>query len=291
MESVWYQPRRLSCPGWRAKTGRGTISTEHALLLAVIQGITEFAPVSSSAHLALFPALFGTADQGLVIDVAAHAGTLVAVTVVLWSDVLQILGGLWHLLAGPRDHPDARMALVLVIATIPAVIMGAWLAASGLAYILRDVEVIAWSTIGFGLLLYVADRWGRTHVRMSDLGPLRALAIGCLQVCAFLPGASRAGVTMTAGRVLGMGRETAVRVAFLLAIPTLGTATAHGAWSLHKAGDPAQWEAAGLVFALSFLSAILALWLLARFVRRWSLAPFVAYRLILGAGLLWFFSS
>ena len=264
----------------------GTIPVEQIIILAVIQGLTEFAPVSSSAHLALLPALFGGRDQGLLVDVAAHLGTLLAVMVYFHGDTRRLLRGLRLLCVGRWHDGDSRQVLILALATLPAVLVGGGLWALGLAEFFRSLDAIAVFTILFALLLYWADRAGGSELGLYRLGWRHALCIGLAQVCAFLPGASRAGVAITAARALGFRREAAARFAFLLAIPTLAAAGSLAAVELVRSGEPwLQWSAAG-VAGLAFLSALLALWVLMRVVRRWTLLPFVLYRLVLGAVLL-----
>ena len=271
-----------------AQTGDSAISIEYAVLIALVQGFTEFAPVSSSAHLILIPSLTGSPDQGLLIDVAAHAGTLAAVITFFRLEVARMARGALQLARGDFAGADARLALVLAIGTAPAVLVGAGLRGFGASESLRGIEPIGWFTIIFGVLLYLADRFGRQRVALSELGVRDAALVGLAQALAFLPGASRAGVVMSAARGLGYDRESAARFAFLLAIPTIGAATILGAFELARVGDIVLWEAATGVFSLAYLAAMAALWALIRYVRRWSLTPFVVYRLALGAALLWY---
>ncbi len=224
-------------------------------------------------------------------DVAAHAGTLTAVIVYFFNDVIQLLRGCVKLGRGAWNSRESRFALHLILATIPAICAGGLIWHLGFATSFRNVEAIAWFTIGFGLLLYVADRFCSSAQILSDLKVRHAILIGCAQVLAFLPGASRSGVTITAARALGFEREHSARFAFLLAIPTIGAATALGAIELIRSGDALLWRTSMSVFSLSFMSALAALWGLMRFVRRWSLTPFVVYRIGLGIILLWFFST
>ena len=264
----------------------GTISPEQIAFLALVQGLTEFAPVSSSAHLALMPLLFGGRDQGLLIDVAAHVGTLLAVMAYLHPEMRRIIRGCCLLFTGNRRDSDSRLALLLAIGTLPAVLVGATLWALGLAEMFRSVGAIGVFTILFALFLYWADRHGATEKGFEQFENRHALWVGMAQVLAFLPGASRAGVAITAARALGFDRVAAARFAFLLAIPTIAAAGTLGAVEVVRSGEEWLQLTAGAVAALSFLSALGALWALMRFVRRWSLMPFVIYRMVLGAGLL-----
>ena len=199
--------------------------------------------------------------------------------------------GCLKLAAGEWNSGDARFSLLLVLGTLPIVCAGVLFWYFELLTTLRNVKAIAWFTIGFGALLYVADRFGSSARTFSDLKIRHALLIGCAQVLAFLPGASRSGVTITAARAFGFGREHSARFAFLLAIPAIGAATALGAFELFRSGDVLLWRVSMIVFTLSFVSALAVLWGLMRIVRRWSLTPFVVYRIGLGITLLWYFSN
>ena len=256
----------------------------HIVVLALVQGITEFLPISSSGHLVLVPALTGWEDQGVVIDVATHVGTLVAVLIYFRRDVAAMAAG-FLALAARRSDAGARLALLIVVATVPTVIAGAVLHELG-PDLLRSAAVIAWATLGFGVLLGIADRVGATSGRMEDIGFRAALAFGLAQVLALIPGTSRSGITMTAGRFLGLGREAAARFSLLMSIPTiLGAGTLAG-WDLYRAGDVSLGIDAVLAVVLSCLAALAAIALMMRWLRRASFLPFVVYRIVLGIGLL-----
>lgn len=252
----------------------------------MVQGITEFLPVSSSAHLVVLPQLIGEPDQGLLIDVAAHAGTLLAVMVYCFGDLVRLAHGVGRLAVGDYRSPPAHLVGLLVLGTGPVVLVGAVLWYFGAVQLLRNMEVIAWCTVVFGVALYLADRFGRMTTRMDDLTWRHALSIGVAQALALMPGVSRAGIVITAGRAVGLHREDAVRFAFLLAIPAIAAATVFGMVDLARTGDAVVVTVALSVFALAFISALLAIWLLLRLVRHWSLTVFVVYRIVLGVALL-----
>ncbi|MEM9423109.1 MAG: undecaprenyl-diphosphate phosphatase, partial [Pseudomonadota bacterium] len=191
----------------------------HLILVAIVQGITEFLPVSSSGHLILLPNLTGLDDQGLVIDVAVHVGTLGAVIVYFWADVKRALNGLFHL--GDLRHPDTRLALGLVIATVPVVIAGLVLKLSGFDEALRSIAVVGWSTLIFGLVLLWADKTGSNEKTAADWSLKDAVTMGLWQVLALIPGTSRSGITITGARRLGYERSDAARLAMLMSIPTI----------------------------------------------------------------------
>ena len=256
------------------------------ILVALIQGITEFLPVSSSGHLILLPALTGLQDQGQIIDVAVHIGTLGAVVLYFWRDVRVGLAGLPRALMGKTDTPGSRLALGLIIATIPTVIAGAILHFTGLSDAIRSVAVIGWTMLIFGLVLYWADQSGASTKDITDWGPMDALKMGLWQAIALIPGTSRSGITITGARRLGYNREDGAKIAMLMSIPTiiasgvlLGTKVA-----IDANAEIAKDGAIAAVFA--FVSALIALTLMMRLLRSVSFTPYVIYRVILGVVLL-----
>jgi undecaprenyl-diphosphatase len=250
------------------------------LVLAIVQGITEFLPISSSGHLILVPQLFCWSDQGLTMDVAAHVGTLLAVLVYFWRDVGSMAGGMLKLAQGKRD-PRARLVWLLLVASVPALGIGfaldTW---AGDA--LRDERVIAGALIVFGILLYIADRFGLTVRRMEHMTAGSALAIGILQCLAFIPGTSRSGITMTMARFMGYERQEAARFSFLLSIPTIAAAGLYKGFQLVRDGDAAQLERAFMMTGFSAVAGFFAIVFMMYWLRRASFAPFVVYRLALG---------
>lgn len=261
------------------------------LLVAIIQGVTEFLPVSSSGHLILLPALTGSADQGLAIDVAVHLGTLLAVILYFWRDVRVATTGLGHLSRGRLDSPGAFLALCLIIATIPALIVGMAIKLTGLDEAMRSVAVIGWTMLIFGLVLYWADRTGAT-TRTAEGWTLKHAAImGLAQCLALIPGTSRSGITITAARRLGYGREGAAKLGMLMSIPII---MASGAVLGLDVVGQANWALArdaGIAAAFAFVAALGALALMMRLLRSVSFTPYVVYRVILGIALLiWAYS-
>lgn len=262
------------------------MSELHLLLLALIQGVTEFLPISSSGHLALFPALTGEADQGLTIDVAVHVGTLVAVVIYFRAEVADAIVGAGHVLTGRLSTPQARLALLLAVSTVPVVIAGLALKLAGLDEALRSVEVIAWTTLIFGGILWVADRYGAQARGWREWTWRDALVMGLAQAVALIPGVSRSGITMTAARGLGYERVDAARLALLMSIPTILAAGTLATGDLISSGDAQLGLDAVLAAALSCLAALAALSVMMRMLRDWTMTPFVIYRLALGLALL-----
>lgn len=256
------------------------------VLLALIQGVTEFLPISSSGHLALFPALTAGEDQGLLLDVAVHVGTLAAVMIYFRREVGAAVVGALHVLRGRLRTPEARLALMLGVATVPVVLAGLALHAAGMTDIFRNVEIIAWSMIVFGAVLWAADRWG-PQVRLAEQWTWRdAVLMGLAQAVALIPGTSRAGITITAGRALGYTRTDAARLSMLMAIPTLIAAGTLAGKDLAESGDTVLQADAAIAAGLSCLAALAALAVMMRMLKTWSLTPFVLYRFALGAALL-----
>ena len=259
----------------------------HLFIVAVIQGITEFLPVSSSGHLILLPKLTGMTDQGQVIDVAVHVGTLFAVVIYFWSDVRLAIGGVPRLLRGKVDTQGAWLAMCLILATIPVVLFGFVLKVTGLDDAMRSVTVIGWTMLIFGLVLYWADQKGTQEKVASQWSIKDAFIMGLWQAIALIPGTSRSGITITAGRYLGYAREDAAKLAMLMSIPTIlagGTLLAIEVAATANT-DLARDGAIAAVFA--FIAAMLALTLMMRLLKSVSFTPYVIYRVILGIVLIW----
>lgn len=246
--------------------------------LSAVQGITEFLPVSSSAHLVLVPHLLRMADQGIIMDLAVHIGTLLAVLVYyrrdVWDMALAVLD--WR---NPERADARRLAVYIALATLPAVLLGVVIHVCFPGGI-RSLWVIAATTLFFGALMGLADRRPATVEKLNLRG---AMIVGFAQALALVPGTSRSGITMTAGRFLGLSRVDAARFSFLLGIPATAAAGFLGALDLLKSGDPALATDALLGVVLSFLAAIAAIHFMMRWLKSFGLMPFVIYRLALGS--------
>ena len=255
------------------------------VLVALIQGVTEFLPVSSSGHLILLPGLTGMEDQGQVIDVAAHLGTLVAVVLFFWSDVLRALIGTGDLLRG-RATQDRTLALGLIVATIPVVLAGLVLKLTGLDDAMRSVAVIGWAMLIFGLVLYWADQRGAEVKETRDWTLRDALVMGLWQAIALIPGTSRSGIVITGARHLGYARQDAARLSMLMSIPTILASGALLGVEVAATADTQALRDGAIVAVLSCLAALAALSLMMRLLRSVSYTPYVIYRVILGLVLL-----
>lgn len=256
-------------------------------VLAVVQGVTEFLPVSSSGHLILLPLFMQMPDQGLAIDVAVHVGTLGAVLLFFRREVADMFRGAGHMLRGRFDTPEARLALLLALSTVPVVVAGFVLKVTGLAEAMRSVAVIGWTMLVFGLILYWADQRGPQAKRMGEWNLRDAMIMGLWQAVALIPGTSRSGVTITASRLLGYERSDGARIAMLMSIPTIiASGVLLGADVVGQA-DWALLRDGAIGAALAFVSAYLALSVMMRLLRSVSYTPYVVYRVVLGVILLW----
>jgi undecaprenyl-diphosphatase len=256
----------------------------HIIVLSLIQGLTEFLPVSSSAHLILGSRAFGWPDQGLVFDVATHLGTLMAVLVYFRADVLAMLRP-WF----GRDNQaedSRRLGVILIAASIPAMITGVllhgWVEST-----LRDIRVIAFSTMGFGLLLWWADARFARGRQMTEMNMKFGVLIGLAQVLALIPGTSRSGITITMGRLLGFDADSAARFSFLLSIPVIAAAGVYGLLRMLSDNTAIDWLQFGLAVVLSGLAGWLCIAAFLALLKRVGLLPFVFYRLVLAVVLLW----
>jgi undecaprenyl-diphosphatase len=257
------------------------------VILALIQGITEFLPISSSGHLVLWPLVTGRPDQGVTLDVAVHLGTLVAVCLYFRRDVGRIAAGAGDLARGRPRSADAQLALLLALATVPAVAAGLALKLAGALEGLRAIVVVGWATLLGGLLLWLADRLGGERRTGADWVWRDAALMGLAQALALVPGTSRAGACMTMARALGYGRAEGARLALLMAVPVIAAAAAAEIAGLLAAGDlrlGADFAAAAALACLAALGALRAM--MGMFAANWTMTPFVLYRLALGAALL-----
>lgn len=260
----------------------------HAILLALLQGFTEFLPISSSAHLILLPRLLGWEDQGLAFDVAVHVGTLTAVVLYFRRELASMSRDWFQSLMRRQNTANSRLAWAVLWGTVPVGLAG--LLFKGYIEVnLRSELVIAAATIGFGLLLWLADAKGRGQrdeysLRISDI-----LIIGIAQAVALIPGTSRSGITMTAGLMLGLSRQAAARFSFLLSIPVITLAGLMLTRDLIQAPGFVDWGAIVIGVVTSAITAYLCIHFFLKLLERIGMLPFVIYRLLLGALLVFLF--
>tara|TARA_R110002073_G_scaffold333870_1_gene522193 strand:+ start:6853 stop:7725 length:873 start_codon:yes stop_codon:yes gene_type:complete len=265
------------------KSLESSTSTLQTLLLALVQGITEFLPISSSAHLILPFEILGWPDQGLAFDVAVHLGTLIAVVVYFWRDLLGLLRGFIQNIAG-KPNEDGRLAINLLIASLPIVIVGLLLK-SLVEGELRSAGVIATSTIVFGVVLFLADKFSSSQRSDQELTWLHALVIGLAQCLALIPGTSRSGITMSAALALGYTRQAASRMSFLLSVPTILGASVLMLKDLATIDVAVNWSQLATGMVAAGITAYLCIRLFLGFIDRIGFMPFVLYRLVLGSAL------
>jgi undecaprenyl-diphosphatase len=260
------------------------MSIEQIIVLALIQGITEYLPVSSSGHLILVPALTGWQDQGVVTDMVTNLGTLFATIIYFWRDVVAMFWGFFDLVKR-RSSYNSMLVTNVIIGTIPIIVAGVFLKVTHLDLYIRSPFLVAVNSIVFGLLLYAADAYGLFRRTVRDLTWKTSLIIGIAQMFSLSPGTSRSGVTMTAGRALGFVRPEAARFSFLLSIPANAAASIFVIGNAVKSGE--HMTASVIITGiLTFFIGLGTITLLMRWVRSTSFLPFVIYRVVLGGALL-----
>jgi len=253
----------------------------HAVFLALVQGFTEFLPISSSAHLILPAQLFGWPDQGLAFDVAVHVGTLFAIILYFRSELVVLFQAWCRSLATRKSCDDSRLAWLIILATIPAGLAG-FIFNDFISMHLRSTEVIAGTTILFGIVLFLSDRLGSRSLSLSAMTIGASLIIGLSQTLALIPGTSRSGITMTAALFLGYSRDAAARFSFLLSIPLIAAAGLLKGKELVDAGGATDWSAMAIGTFVAFASAYACIHMFLSFLEKIGFTPFVIYRLLLG---------
>jgi len=251
------------------------------VVLAVVQGITEFLPISSSAHLILVPHFLGWPDQGLGFDLAMHLGTLVAVLAYFRTDVANLCQAWMQSMTTCRRDAEVAMAWGLVLATVPAIVFGVIIGLLGES-MLRVPGIIATTSIVFGLLLGWVDMRAPCTREPEQIGWRAYLAIGFAQAVALIPGASRSGMTILGGRAFGLNRQAAARVAFYLAIPITTAAIVFETMLLLQSPVEEAWGAMAMAALLAGLSAFAAIHYFLRMLQSVGMMPFVVYRVVLG---------
>ena len=262
------------------------------LTLSLVQGITEFLPISSSGHLLITSKLFGWVDQGLAIDVAVHVGTLCAVLVYFFDDVIKGISGGYGILSG-KQNENTHFASLIIITTIPVVVAG---------YFLKDyvaVEfrvdsimiVVGWTSIIFGFILWGADWLMPTIRRIDHLSKRHAILLGFIQVLSLIPGVSRSGICMTGGRILGMERLESARISMLMGMPVLLAAGVLIGFDLYRTNDVVLNTQFALAVLLSFCSGLFAIRLMMVWFSNHNMTVFAVYRIIFGCILLYLSST
>ncbi len=260
----------------------------HVVWLALLQGLTEFLPISSSAHLILTPKLLGWEDQGIAFDVAVHLGTLIAVVAYFRTDIVEMILAWLDSLRGKGMSGPALLAWGIIIATIPAGLSGLLLKGF-IETQLRSPVVIGIASIFFGIVLYWVDRTALQERDDKQLGWKDFILIGCAQALALIPGTSRSGITMTAGLMLGLKREAAARFSFLMSIPIIVASGLGVVKDMVEATEPVDVTALSLGTVIAAISAFICIHYFLVFIQKIGMLPFVIYRVLLGILLLAFF--
>lgn len=255
------------------------------IVLALVQGLTEFLPISSSAHLILVPVIAGWEDQGLAFDVAVHVGTLAAVVFYFRTQLIKMSADWAVSVVQRRAVGDSLLAWAVILGTIPAGVAGILLNDYA-ETVFRSPIIIAATTIGFGLLLLYADKYGQRVRDENSLGLYDIIFIGIAQALALIPGTSRSGITITAGLMLGLTREAAARFSFLLSIPIITAGGLLKTKDLVEAAKPVDWNAILFGTVISGVTAYLCIHFFLKLLDRIGMMPFVIYRLLLGGLLL-----
>mgnify|MGYP001495979478 FL=1 len=249
------------------------LSSVEILILAAIQGISEFLPVSSAAHLFLVAHYSVFNIQNLLIDICLHLGSLLAIIVYFIRDLLSFI-------------KNKDFLIKILLATIPIIPVGYLFYQTGLINNLRNIEVIAWMSLVFAILLYFSDKTKVSEKLNAKFSIKSAIIIGLFQVISLIPGVSRAGITITAGRILGFDRYDSTKVSFFLAIPALTAASILGIFNVYKEGSPELNFLAIIAVIFSFIFSYITIALFLNFVKKFSLNIFVIYRIVLSLILL-----
>jgi len=244
------------------------LASVEILILSAIQGISEFLPVSSVAHLVLVSKYYAFTNQSLLIDICLHLGSLIAI-------ILYFRNDLFHFIK------NRNFLIKILVGTIPIIPIGYILYQTGLIEQLRNIKVIGWMSLIFGILLYVSDRSKVTKKIDTEFTNKSALLIGLFQVLALIPGVSRSGITITSGRMLGFNRFDSAKISFFLSIPTLFAASAIGIYNVYKEGSAELNFLAIIAVIFSFIFSYLTIALFFNFIKKFSLNIFIIYRIIL----------
>ena len=257
------------------------MDTLQVFILALIQGVTEFLPVSSSAHLILPSSILNWPDQGLAFDTAVHLGTLLAVIWFFRNDLISLASAFFQNLLG-RPTVESKFAINLLVASLPIIPVGFFMK-SLIEGDFRSTDTIIFTTVFFGLLLFAADSFSKKNRLETELHWRHALIIGVAQCFALIPGTSRSGVTMSLALILGYTRESASRISFLLSIPAIAGASTLKAYDLIQDPATVDWQSMAIGTIVAAISAYLCIRLFLDFINRIGFTPFVLYRLMLGA--------
>ena len=256
------------------------------MLISIIQGITEFLPISSSAHLILLPKLTTLKDQGVTIDVAVHIGTLFAVILYFITDIKLIVMDLIGMITFKKEIKSNSLVICLIVATIPVILFGLIIKVTGLDESLRSVKIIAWAMLLFGIILYYTDQKGSNNKSAESWAIKAAIIMGFWQALALIPGTSRAGSTISGARLLGFSRKDSAKLSMLMSIPTIIASGTLLIVDIVVSGDLNLAKDFTFAILTSFLTALLSIKIMMHFLNKFSYTPYVIYRVVFGLVLL-----
>ncbi len=257
----------------------------HIFFISIIQGITEFLPISSSAHLIILPYIMKVSDQGVLIDISVHLGSLLALIIFFKKESIILFKGLLQLFSLKFQKEEFFLLLKIIIATIPVCLFGLIFKIYRLDIIVRSIELIGWTMIIFGILLFYADKFGREKKSLENLNFKEALFIGFFQAFALIPGVSRSGISITGFRIFGYNKYDAIKMSLMMSIPTILLS------ALFISPEILEEEKISIIeilipFILSFITAFLTLKLMVKYIYVFGFTPYVIYRIFLGLMLL-----
>ena len=244
------------------------LSSVEILILSIIQGVSEFLPISSIAHLVLVSKYYVFKNQNLLIDICLHLGSLLAIIIYFRDDLFNFI-------------KNKKFLIKILIGTIPIIPIGYIFFQTGIINQLRNLEVIGWTSFAFGILLYISDKTKIKKKIETDFSNKSAIFIGMFQVLALIPGVSRSGITITSGRLLGFNRFDSAKVSFLLSIPTLLAASILGIYNIYREASPELNFLAIIAVIFSFIFSYLTIMIFLNFIKKFSLKIFVVYRIII----------
>ena len=258
------------------------MSVMQTVCLAIVQGLTEFLPVSSSGHLILFAEFSSFNDQGLAVDIALHIGSLLAVLIYFYEDITKMLKSLFQNFLLPNfSDKNNKLAYMIIIASIPALILGFLLRNLGMEW-LRSAKVVGWTILFYGLFLFYADKIGKNNKTTENIGFKDAILIGLAQCLALIPGTSRSGVTITMARFLGISRSESAKFSILLSVPTIAAAGALEIFRLWKKSAILEVYEIFDTVGYSFIASLLVIFFMMKWLKKFTFLPFVIYRVALG---------
>ncbi|MBL42839.1 MAG: undecaprenyl-diphosphatase [Rhodospirillaceae bacterium] len=262
----------------------------HIFILSAVQGITEFLPISSSGHLQMLPMISNLEKQTVLIDVSVHLGTLGGVIIFFFKDITKILNGFSNILKGKKSA-DGKILIMIVVATIPLIIVGGIVWITNSVYLFRSIEIIAWTTLLFGILLYISDKFFLTVRNIETITTFQAIIFGLAQVISIIPGTSRSGIIITFARFFGYKRTDSAKFAMLLSIPAIILPGILSTLEILSSESIKLQHDFFISLFVSFIFSLIALSLLMRWLKKSSFFPFAFYRIIIGILMLvWIYS-